>query len=167
MALIVEDGGGVEGANSYVTLVEARAYATDRGLTLPGPDLELTALLIRATDYIESERSGPYQGDPTYTDSYEKTLKWPRTGVIIDGKTYDSDQIPDALKKAQCQLAFELQTYDPTQTTDGRVVKREKVDIIEVEYATTGMSPEPDFPKVDLLLRPLLRGAGRLRLVRI
>lgn len=38
MAIIVEDGTGVTGANSYISLADARTYATNRGFELSADD---------------------------------------------------------------------------------------------------------------------------------
>lgn len=167
MALTVEDGTGVENANSYVDLAYARAYATQRTLALPADDAACEALLIKAMDFIESEARGPYKGDQTYPGV--DNLKWPRTGVYIEDVALDPAKIPATLKKAQCQLAVELQTLDALPTLAGQIVKREKVDVIETEYAIdykAGQKP-PVMTKVDLLLAPLLKKTGALRVVRI
>ena len=45
MALTIEDGSGVAGANSYIDVAAARTYAAARGLTLPAADGDVEALL--------------------------------------------------------------------------------------------------------------------------
>lgn len=166
MALTVEDGSGIEGANSYVSLAEARAYATSRGLTLPADDAQAEALVIKAMDFIESEARGPYKGIPTYPGV--DNLKWPREGVVINDAELAPNKIPATLKKAVAQLAIEIQAVDPIPTLSGQVVKREKVDVLETEYAIdykAGQKP-PVMTKVDLLLAPLLRRTGVLQVKR-
>ena len=55
MALIVEDGSGLSGANSYASTAQADTYASDRGLTAwTGDTATKEAALIRATDYLEA-----------------------------------------------------------------------------------------------------------------
>lgn len=156
MALTVEDGTGKSGADSYVSLDEAKAYFNARGLAFP-IDAAFEKLLVKAMDYLEQEASGPYKGSPTFPGM--DTVKWPRTGVVVDEYEIPSSSIPRQLKFAQCQLAFEMQTVDPTPTLSGNIVKREKVDVLETEYAIdykAGQKP-PEVIKVTLLLRPLLR----------
>ena len=48
MALVVEDGTRVEGANSYLTVAELRAFAGDRGLTFP--ELTASATSLQASE---------------------------------------------------------------------------------------------------------------------
>ena len=52
--IIIEDGTNVEGANSFVTVEECRAFAEARGLTLPVDDSDVEILLIKAVDYLNS-----------------------------------------------------------------------------------------------------------------
>lgn len=167
MALVVENGTGLPGANSYVAVAEARQYAADRGLSLPATDPAVEVLLVRATEYLETAPRGPWQGDKTFPSV--DTLSWPRIGVVIDGYELAQDEVPLQLKKALCQLAVEMQTVDPTPTLTGNVVKRKKVDVIETEYAIdyrAGQKP-PTMTKVNGLLQPLLRASGMLRVTRI
>lgn len=156
VALIIEDGTGVANADSYITLVEARAYAAKRGLSLPASpagDAELEQLLIKAMDYIEAKRD-EFQGTKTESD---QSLQWPRSGVTIDGFEIDDDFIPKALKDAQAQLAVDGQTTDLMPAGTGREVIKEKVDVIEVQYAEQGSgSVQPVFTKAEALLAPLL-----------
>lgn len=161
MALTVEDGSGVTGANSYVSLSDARTFATGRGATLPADDTTLEALLVKSMDYLESKRD-LYRGTKTYPDK----LQWPRTDVQIDGLDVSTTTIPNELKNAQSQLAIELQTVDPQQSrAEGPVTKREKVGDIDVEYAVNFMW---DFvmpariPKVDAFLAPLYKNSGMM-----
>lgn len=158
MALEIETGAGVEGANSYVSLEEVRAYATARGLTVPVDDAALEALVIKAKDYLETKRS-EFKGNKMYGPGY---LQWPRSSVRIDGFEIADDAIPAELKDAQCQCAIDLQTMDPLAPKTGVVVKREKVDVIETEYAVSAgqTNPTPVLTKVDALLQPLLRWSG-------
>lgn len=167
MALTVEDGTGVEGADSFVTIAELKTYAGSRGITLPTADADIEKLLVKAKDYLESEVQGKYKGYRTFPKL--TTLKWPRTGVEIDGYYLPSTEIPLQLKQAQMQLAIELQTVDPTPTLSGNQIKREKVDVLETEYAIdykSGQKP-PVLTKVSFLLRPLLRNVGGIRVTRV
>lgn len=166
MALLVEDGTGVAGANSYVDIDEAREYAADRGLTLPVADADLEKLLIKAADFIETEPRGKYQGTRTF--AAVDTMKWPRTGVCIADYELEPNEIPLQLKHAQCQLAFELQTVDPSETLSGQLVKREKVDVIETEYAIDYKAGQkaPIVTKVNSLLDQLVVRGFALRVNR-
>lgn len=170
MALVIEDGTGVVGATSYVTLDEARAYATLRGLTLPVDDPTLETLLVRATDYLEAQRRR-YNGVKEYGPG---CLQWPRvnsdgTGIDVDGTILDPTAIPAELKAAQCQLAVELQDVDPSPTTTGAAVREETVGPIRTVYAVGDNAPQalPFMPKVEALLEPLMRSGGSVTVLRV
>lgn len=166
MALIVEDGTGVAGANSYTTVVAARAYALARGVTLSAVDSDVEVLLIKAMDYIESLR-GQYQGERTYT-SVTNNLVWPRYGVYIDNAPLDYKTIPAVLKAAQAQLAMDAVSTDLMPTGSGREVIRERVEgVVEVEYNPLGItSVQPALTRAKALLAPLMMSGGLLRVVR-
>lgn len=161
MTLIVEDGSKVADANSYVTLADARSYATLRGETLPADDAELESLLIKAMDFIEAQRSR-YQGDKTHSD---QALQFPRTGVYLDSILVGSSTIPRELRYAQMALAVEAQTSDlmPSRLpSDKGPVTQESVEgAVSVSYANTGrLNSVPAFAKADALLAPLMKRNG-------
>lgn len=164
ITITVEDGSGVAGANSYVDLATARAYAEQRGRTLPSDDEQAKALIIRSTDYLESFR-GKYKGVKTNASN---ALQWPRKCVVIDGEDWPDDAIPSELISAQCALIIEANSIELMPTQSGQFVIREKVGVIETEYSdaisTTG---QPTIPAVDAMLEPLLSvGSFRLKTVR-
>lgn len=166
MALIIETGAVVTGANSYISVTDAKAYAAARGLTLPSTDAAVEILLIKAMDYIESFRA-EFKGTKT---AKENPCQWPRSGVTIDGFDIDEDEIPDLLPKAQAQIAVHAYTQDLMPIGDGREVIKERIEgAIEIEYAQTGdTAPQPWFPVVQALLDPLLDDAGMtLEVVRV
>lgn len=169
MALVIEDGTVVAGANSYVSAAEIVAYASARGVTISASDAEMSAVL--AMDYLESFRSR-YKGTKV---SATQPLQWPRKDVVIDGADFPSNEIPKELKSAQCQSCIEIANgFELMPSTDNFAVSMEKVDVITVQYATggSGQSPSatlpaaPKFPAVDALLRPLLAAAMYLSAVR-
>jgi hypothetical protein len=164
--LVVEDGTGVDGANSYVEVEEVRAYAALRGLVLPTLDTQLEPLVVRAMDYLESKRAS-YKGSKVNEGS--EYLQWPRQYVYVDGVELGIDTIPRELKYAQCQLAFELQTVDPHRTTSGQVIRKEQVSSVVTEYAVNYKAERelPAYlPKVDVLLAPLLKTTAGLTVTR-
>lgn len=166
MVLIVEDGTSPSGANSYIDVATARAYATARGLSLPVNDSEVEALLIKAMDFIEAYRAS-FQGLKTAATN---PLQWPRTGVSLDGYALAEDAIPQVLKDAQAQLAVDANAQDLMPTGAGREVIMERVDIVQVQYAESGdTNPQPIFTKAEALLKPLLKSGlfGSLRSLRV
>jgi hypothetical protein len=164
VALVIEDGSGVAGANSYISVSDAQAYATARGLSVTITE----ALLIKACDYIESLRA-EFQGAKSDPDN---ALQWPRVGVQVDGFDIDTDEIPDILPKAQAQLACDAYTRDLMPTSDGRAVTSESVaGAVSVTYSDGGdTAPQPQLTAARALLAPLLdnaSGGGYLQTVRV
>lgn len=157
MAIVVEDGSGSDyAANSYVSLEESRAFLGARGLSLPDDDAAAEALLVRACDYLESFED-KYQGSPN--NPLRQSLQWPRYGVIYEGFQLASNVIPNRIKQAQIVAAEQLsQGNDPMATTDGRVVIREKIDVLETEFSNAGGGTGGVVLKsVNSLLRPFLK----------
>lgn len=150
MAIIVEDGSIVTGANSYTSEAELTAYAADRGVTLTAAE---SVLLIKAMDYLETLS---YIGTKK---TAAQPLQWPRTGVTIDGYSFASDAIPSQLKAAQLALAVSIDAgADPLATID-RATKREKVDVLEVEYMDNAAS-KAIISSVNAQLAKLLAGGN-------
>jgi hypothetical protein len=159
VALIIEDGSGVANANSYATVAELSSFATARGLALPAGDAAREVLLIQACDFLE-------QFEPRYKGSKidpSQELSWPRSDVFLfdSQEALPTNQIPTALKRAQMQLAFEASKTDLQPTGAGREVVREKLDVIEVQYAETKSGTvQPEFSKAMTFLSPLLKDSA-------
>lgn len=163
MAFTVETGEIVPNANAYVTLVEANDFHTDRGNTgWNGTDAVKQAAIIKATDYIEQTYPEMWLGELV---EVTQPLSWPRSGV----ENIDEDVIPERLKQAVCILALEALTTDlnPALARGGKV-KREKVDVIEVEYMD-GASGKTLRPAIQGLLRPLIHFSSKynIKVVRV
>lgn len=165
--LIIEDGTGVAGANSYATVAQLEAYAQLRGLPLPADEAEKERLLIRAMDYIEAK--APDFSGTRY--SIEQSLQWPRYGVFVDGHELLYNTIPSILIEAQCDIAANSVGLDllPTQAPSAKgAVTQETVGPVSVSYA----QPAPDarslpyFPKAEALLSRLCRAGGGMIPVR-
>lgn len=152
MALVVEDGSVVRGANSYVSLADANQYLTDRGI-----NVELTeGLLLRGADYVNSFRDrfkGYKQTDVT------SNMQWPRAFAVIDNYLVRSNVVPAVIPDAQIQSALEISMdRDPHETTSTQVVKRQKIDVIEIEYDTRAGNEIPnfDYRRIRSLLDPVI-----------
>lgn len=160
MPLIVEDGTGVDGANTYVTVDEVRTYATDRGITLPTDDAEVAVHIYNGMDWFEMH---DFPGVQTYDDA---SLSFPR----------DGDEVIAALViKVVCAAATTdvsiplLPQY--AGSADGSL-KMKKLDVIEKEFYEGGYSSRlPQLTLLDGLIQPLLGGfglgAGRLQTLRV
>ena len=148
--IVVEDGTVVAGANSYVTEAELTTYAADRGVTLAAAT---DVLLIKAMDYIESLA---FIGDKS---SEGQALQWPRNSVYIDGYYVESTTIPAALKTGQIATALAIDSENSPLATVERATKREKVDVIEVEYMDSAAA-QPIVKTINAAMRKILAGGG-------
>lgn len=158
MTIEVEDGTGKTDSNSYISLAEARVYASARGVTLSSDDATLEPLLIKAMDYIEA-LALRFVGTPT---NATQALQWPRADVVFGEDDYPDSGIPTSLKTAQCRLVLEqARGVDIMPTVTGAFVKREKVGPIETEYSeAVNVTGQPSMPLVDSMLAPLLTNSG-------
>jgi hypothetical protein len=164
MALDVTIGGTA--SDSYVTLAEYEAYVTAQGLTpLSGNAARHEAELRRAAVVIDDTYS--FIGLQQYQF---QARAWPRlVRQLVSDWPINPDTIPDAIKRAQMEMAWLIHGgADPFATYDGAVKrKREKVDVIEEETEYTGGKGRPMFTGVDRILRDYITsGAGQRRMVR-
>jgi hypothetical protein len=155
MAIVVEDGSIVTGANSYVSESDLSSYASARGINLSGDPEEL---LIKAMDYIESLS---YIG---IKFSRDQELQWPRVDVWIDDYYLDSDTIPQQLKNGLMITAIEIDSgNNPISTiSTSDQTKRKRVGDIEVEYKD-GASSSPIIRSISSALYKLLDQIGSVR----
>ncbi len=170
--ITVEDGTIVANANSYISVAEARTYAENRGVVLPVDNDKVAAMLIQATDFLES-KCCLYAG--TKTDPAQ-SLEWPRTDAyILGGEPYDSHTIPKNLKSAQAAAVIAVSqglSLLPNITAQDYVIE-ETVGPITTKYANpiqTGIDTQ--FTGVDSLLAPLYGNCGQtngfsLRTIRV
>lgn len=153
MALIVEDGTGMTNSNTYASEAELVAYAAARGVTIANTITD-EQLLITAMDYIEQQ---PFKGTK---NTKEQALQWPRFGVKIDGYYIDTDEIPLLLKEAQMENALGIDSGSNPLASEGRSTKREKVDVIEVEYMD-GARNKTYLAAAEAKLTKLLKAGGK------
>lgn len=133
--LIIEDGTGVSGANSYCDLDFALKYCVEKGYSswIELSEAEQKSYILRGTDFVDNfyewkgyTRRGQYQ-----------SLSFPRDRVY-DDRGFEIDGIPEKLKKACVEAAYLNSTSGSDSlfgTTDANgKIKRQKVDTLEVEY---------------------------------
>jgi hypothetical protein len=153
MTIIVEDGTGVTGANSYVSEATLTTYATARGTTIPTADREM--YLILAMDYLESLQFIGIKKFPTPT----QILQWPRYDVVIDTYYVTANTLPPELIKVQCEIALAIYNGNNPLQDRPRHVISEKVGTIEVHYSQ-GSSSIVLPVKITALLWKLVGGGG-------
>lgn len=174
MTLIIEDGSNVPNAEAYASVDYADTYFAARGVTAwAALDTDVKEINLRkGADYMLAtyrDMWAGYRYNMRNGVHARQAQDWPRVDVFIDQYTYiQNNEIPDEVKKANCELALRAQAGDLLGDTSGsdRVV-REKVGPLETEYAQYG-SPLTAYNMVSSLLAPYLKsgGAGSARLTR-
>lgn len=158
MALVVETGAIVHGADSYVSLADARALATGYGLTLPADDTEAEAALRNGAVYVGLQ-------EPSMCGrrvSAAQSLAYPRQGVSLYGFALAHDIIPPQVIHAQVVAAVEYGLgTDVRASSDGRVTETERVEgAVTVSYFNNGATGATTTITAALdALRPLLCGS--------
>ena len=154
--MIVEDGTGVAGANSYATVDEFKAFHTQRGnTTLAEADTDqIESALVKGADYLIQKFRMIWHGARALED---QVMDWPRRGVAVpdffdpfyrdlsnvplsfqDTLFIPENEIPWEVKVANFLIAAE--TFSGSLSTGviqpslGRTTKREKLGVLEVEY---------------------------------
>ena len=152
----------------YGTIAGADAYALAIGNTFWGPltDEAKTAALVRASAFVDSYSKRPigdgkcwwaFMGDRT--GGWAQMRQWPRHGIT----DLPDNLIPDAIEYATYEAAFR-EAENPgallPDVSKSALVKREKVDVLEVEYAvdseTGTASMLPTISAVEALLAQFL-----------
>lgn len=156
MALIVEDGTVVAGAESYITVANATTYFSNRGIATwaaLASDTVREQALRKATDYMVQAFKGRWKG---LIVEEAQALDWPRTGVFVDGYELDSDSVPEQVQRACAELALKASAADLLADQEQLIV-REKIGPIETEYDK--YSPQAKrYPVIDKMLGPYLSG---------
>ena len=135
VSLVVEDGSCVPSANSYVSLDFANDYMRNTGRQEweKKSENERKSYLINATNYIDRTYTKVgWKGQKKF--HRRQSLCFPRVELFDK----DGDEvlgIPNALKKAVCEAAFINTTTSLFAIKDSSgSVKKQKVDVLEVEY---------------------------------
>jgi hypothetical protein len=154
-SLVAETGAIVDGANTYITVAEAVAYATRRGVNLGTDGTAIAAMLIKAADYLDTKETA-FQGQRV---SSTQALCWPREYACLFDDDIDETTIPQRIKDAQAELVITLSQQVELMLSSNVSVKREKIlNGIEVEYFSPTSTAR--LPKVDKLLQPLYKSRG-------
>lgn len=163
MALIIEDGTIVAGANSFVTDAEFTAFADLRNVELPTDLADREALLIKAMDYLLSVEN-QMQGERVDAG---QTLPYPRTNVYAFNFAIPSDSIPSGIKSAQMQAGISASTFDLLPSGQINNVASEKVGQLERSYFNGGSYTTAQTKAIDAFLKPFLKMGGMLSTLRI
>jgi len=161
LQFIVEDGTGLETANSYVSITYADQYAVNFGYS--AWDTYSTPVkqqyLIQATQYIDL--SFNFNSKITNINSYktneEQALEFPRTNFFIGSYEFSSSAIPVNVMKATVEGAVQIGA-DASRlitSTSGEVLKIEEVvGAVKIErFDNSRSSTETIYPTINRLLK--------------
>ncbi|MFW6156472.1 MAG: DnaT-like ssDNA-binding protein [Armatimonadota bacterium] len=185
MTITVEDGTGVEGADSYVTVSEADEYidawhgSTDWGELI---EAEKERALRHAVRYIDSHRLAGWQ------TNYAQRRAFPRTGILRDvapaaymdadspglaGQIaaepdttwyWPADEIPEQVKEAQMEAALRhAQGDDLLPDHDGGTIASESKKVGSLQKQTQYRQPRGAVKSreaIRALLQPFLSSSG-------
>lgn len=141
MALIVETGGALADAESFISVADATTYHANRGNAAWAllTTAQQEEALRKATDYMEQVYRMRWAG---YRTTGTQSLSWPRTLVPQPDAPggyrqwpfyYATDVVPNLVKLACASLALRAATT--TLAPDlGRETKTETVDVVSVTY---------------------------------
>lgn len=156
--IVVEDGTGVDGANSYTTVSGVTTYAADYGLsawTATGiTDTIRTQAIFKSMRYLEalSWKGVKYSED--------QSLEWPRS-YVYDRNDYlvDDDIVPQAVINAQCEIAVLMLpdsdiNLQPTYTREDYLIESSVAGAVSEKWNPNGATRRP----VNTVIKDILKG---------
>jgi hypothetical protein len=163
MSLIVEDGTGIQGAESYATVAYVTAYwaarTNDSNATIwaaLNDDGKKEGSLRAATSYLDATWGVMYKGKRR---GWVQGLLWPRSGAL-DNDGYELPALPDELKRAVAELAVRASAGPlAPDVAHGDAVKSESKKVGPLEVSTTyvdGASTKVRYGIVEGLIASLL-----------
>lgn len=171
MALIVEDGTIVTGAESYISVADADTY-----LAKFGKDAVWTTLTEGAKEIL-LRVSNSYMDTKYYWKGKQATAghttNWPRSEVYIEENLLSSITIPEDISNANALLGAEAASGDLFRNVDGgstgQLVKslEDMVGPLKTKteyYDSSNFSggTQVSFTEVNAMLRPYTLGGTRL-----
>jgi hypothetical protein len=159
MALIVEDGTGLEDADSYVSVADFKAYCDARGTSYAGKtDEQIEQALRRATSYIDAVYGGQFLGTPRRFRS--QALQWPRVdGYDTNAGEYiDFESVPREVEAATNEATIRELASPGALNPDlkrGGAIKSVKAGSVAVEYMTNAPA-ETTYSAIERLIAPVL-----------
>jgi hypothetical protein len=161
MALIVEDGSVVTGANGYITQAFLDAYWLNRNVTLSQTSDEKDAAIIISTQYVDLNNT--WKG---FIVDVDQSLDFPRQCIIDkEGRLLAEDAIPLQLQSAVAEYAKrQLDSAIQPDVEDTGAIKSlmTKLDVLEkkTEYqdGTGGYYGIKQYPLADNYLIGLTTG---------
>ena len=173
MALVVEDGTGVVGANSYVAVADATTYHADRGNAAWAASTSplQSAALSRASAAIDGIYGGRWPGTRGRTDTSglswplagpQQGLDWPRA-YAWDRDGYPLTGVPTEVKNATCEAALvELDSPGALSKKGEAGLKSLTVGPISKTYAGASAAGAMAYPAIRQALARIIKGGGNI-----
>jgi hypothetical protein len=164
MALVLEDGTGIDGANTYNLVEDADAFFQDRNIPNwagdTATDLDKAGFLVQAADFLNT--FFPIRGEPLLT------------GQSMGFPTLAFDGVPIGVRQAQCYLAREAALNGPlAETLGAQLVTYERKQLAgvgekEVHYDKNSLDPMSRTGSIVLgLLRPYTTQTSSIQQARV
>lgn len=143
---------GIEvGTNSYVSLDDANTYLADRyGYVIWDEELDTEQALVSARRLLDTQLN--WLQDKTDVD---QEMEWPRSTF----NDYDTDEIPQIVKDAQCELAFDIVEKGGIKSAFDASgdFKKIKADTVQIEYRSNGVQ-KPNSSRIPDHIKKMLKG---------
>jgi len=166
MSLIVEDGTGVADAQSGVSVANADAYFSARGITAwTGSVPAKEVALISGTEYAEIKWRGKLKGKLQFPDT--QALSFPRVN-ICDEEGRAITGVPKDWKAAICEYALISLTQvlmpNPVADDSGRIVIEESEGVGPLtetkKYQAGYILLTRPYPKADSLMSIFIKSSS-------
>lgn len=165
VTFLLEDGTGIAGATSYVSVDEMKQYFFNQDYEYEDyTTAEIQRLLNKSTSYVDNNYRNGFPGTRL---TGAQSLEFPRLGAYyIDGYTIGEDEIPTELKNAVCEMSQLISLgNDPNAviSKDGKIIKESsQVDVIKesVSYEEGSSMYSDIFVPVDTALSRITGGVS-------
>lgn len=159
MALIVEDGSGMDDADSYISLADADAYHTAHGSPAAwtaATDATKESALRMATVWLDAH----FRWIGVIFDG-DQALGWPRSGAVDrERRVLSSDIVPTRVAEACAHLAlYHLSAALDAALERGDMVQSVTVGPVSIVYAD-GAPPGTSMPYIRAMLSGISRGGA-------
>ena len=158
ITIIVEDGTVVAGANSFVSLVDARTKVEALGLVISADDETAKSQLTQSYFQLVRSYQNRLNGDLV---SLDQTGIAPRKNLYAKGFGIPSNVVPNDFINAQLAYADSINKgADVNQTAKAQEVSSESLDGVGSKTYKNGSSRRttPYVPAVSQWLQPYMRG---------
>jgi len=161
MSLIVETGQGAAGSESYVSAADCTAYHDRLGNVMFGElseELQEQALR-RAMIFMKQAYRQRWAGSRV---TRTQALDWPRAGVCVEDFPVLSDEVPEEVVEACCELALRAAAGEllPDLEIGTNQIKKDKTGPLETEFFENNVTAVGRFPGIDALLAPYFGATG-------